>query len=471
MKIMGLGLNYAGQALFPPREEAEVVANLMASLAPNAARMQHITTLTQRTYAFRGERQRVTIDPGDPKSAGWTYLVNAKDPQRADIARILEPLAKWRGMADPASPLLYNGEPQDDWVNWLDEHYTSLALEGDKVPQYVLIAGGPDQVPFLFHSLLDTAAKVGRVAFDRLEDLDQYVKKVIRIESQPGPLVNAQVALFAPDGGQNDPTYFSRQYMVEPLAKYIHDELKLDTCVMEAGDATKKNLVNMLSTSKPAMVYTASHGLGATDQPADFQKRYNGAICCQHQGGLTLNDLFTADDVPLDKPFLEGSVFFQFACFGYGTPAQSDYSHWLSNVPEKYTDADFVAALPKKLLAHPRGPIGYIGHLDTAFLQGFTDAEAPFILDRWHQRIEPFKSAIDQLLMRVQPSGLAMEDMNARYNSCNAIITGAYDQQQRGRLQWTDQLKARFLDTWLRRSDAQNYMVFGDPAVRLRIPA
>jgi len=64
-----------------------------------------------------------------------------------------------------------------------------------------------------------------------------------------------------------------------------------------------------------------------------------------------------------------------------------------------------------------------------------------------------------------------MHDMSTRYNSCNAVITDTYDQQQRGRLQWNDRLKARFLDTWITRSDAQNYMIFGDPAARLRIPS
>jgi hypothetical protein len=182
-----------------------------------------------------------------------------------------------------------------------------------------------------------------------------------------------------------------------------------------------------------------------------------------------LDDLFAGEDIPMEEPFLEGAVFFQFACFGYGTPAESDYTHWLQNVPEKYAQEDFVAALPKRLLAHPRGPIAYIGHLDTAFLHGFADPGEPQTLDRWHTRIEPFVAAINRLL-GVQPSGLAMEDMNNRYSVCNAILTNTYDRQQRGTLKWTDELGRRFLDYWIIRSDAQNYMIFGDPAAHLRIP-
>ena len=128
-----------------------------------------------------------------------------------------------------------------------------------------------------------------------------------------------------------------------------------------------------------------------------------------------------------------------------------------------------MAALPKRLLSHPRGPIAYIGHLDTAFLHGFADAEEPYILERWHNRIAPFVEAIDYLL-GVQTSGLSMRGMGNRYSLCNALISNTYDRQQRGKLQWNVSLEARFLDNWITRSDAQNYMVFGDPAAKLRIP-
>jgi len=85
-----------------------------------------------------------------------------------------------------------------------------------------------------------------------------------------------------------------------------------------------------------------------------------------------------------------------------------------SGKTEQLAERDFIAALPKRLLAHPRGPIAFIGHLDTAFLHGFADASQPHTLDRWHARIAPFKKAVDRLL-GVQPSGLAMEGINERY--------------------------------------------------------
>jgi hypothetical protein len=295
------------------------------------------------------------------------------------------------------------------------------------------------------------------------------VRKLLRLERAPAPVVSREAVFFAPDDGPDDPTHFSRRFMAEPMAEHARAKLGLATRTIAGDDATKPALVDALRTGTPALVYTASHGLGAIDEPHDVQARLNGAICCRSDGPLTEDALFGADDVSHDAPFLEGAIVFQFACFGYGTPAESDYAHWLDGVPARYGDADFVAALPRKLLAHPRGPIAYIGHLDTAFLHAFADADAPEIAGRWHARIAPFVKALDELI-GVQPSGLAMQDMSARYSVCNALITSTYDRQQRGSFAWTPESKAKFLDRWITRSDAQNYMVLGDPAARLRLP-
>ncbi len=470
MKILGFGLDLKGNPLFKPVEETVFEQALIDALAQNADHLQRSTKATSAGFALRGEIQPAIINLGDPVEAGWSFLINKKDPDLANIETIIEPLARLRGMSDAKAPLVFNDEPPEDWFDWLHDSYYALDLEGKKAPQYILIVGGPDRVPFHFQSLLDTVASVGRVAFDKLDDLKQYVGKLLRLEKGGAPTVSREAFFFAPDGGPDDPTHFSRLYMAKPLADHVESDLKFAVQRKLGDEATKANLLAALRGHTPSLVYTASHGLGATDQSLDIQKRYNGAICCQHSGNLTLEALFTGEDIPKNEPFLEGSVFFQFACFGYGTPAQSDYSHWLEGVPQNYAAADFAASLPKQLLAHPRGPIAYVGHLDTAFLHGFADPEAPETLERWNNRIAPFKEAVDQLL-GVQPSGLAMERMGQRYSLCNTLIANVYDRDKRGKLKWTPELRARFLDTWITRSDAQNYMVFGDPAARLRIPS
>jgi hypothetical protein len=473
MQIHGMGLDLNGQRLFPGIDSQVFAGRLIDSLTINGPGVKKLARTGERALAFRGEQDRAVLDIGDVTAAGWTFLINRDDPRRADILAALEPLAKQRQMDDPASPLLFDASDPGDWGAWLDDNYHALALEGKRVPRYVLIVGGPDQVPFGFQSLLDSIASAGRVDFPSIDQLSGYAAKLIRMQQASEPLVNREAVVFAPDGGPQDPTYFSRRYMAEPIADLMAKDLKLETTRVVGDAATKKALAASLNGKKPAFVYTASHGLGALDATFDLQSRFNGAICCQARGQFTMDDLFSAEDVPPDdQPFLEGSVFFQFACYGYGTPAMSEYAHWLGQAGKetKNTDRDFVAALPKRLLAHPRGPIAFIGHLDTAWLHGFADAAAPETLDRWHNRIQPFVSAV-RMLLGVQASGLAMQSMNERYSMLNALIANTYDRMQRGKMQWTDANTARFLDSWITRGDAQNYMVFGDPGACLRLPA
>ena len=260
--------------------------------------------------------------------------------------------------------------------------------------------------------------------------------------------------------------------MVKPLAEEVEKALGFGTGtrLILGTEATKQHLRDALRGTRPALVYTASHGLGAAQEPLEVQKRLQGAICCQHKGKQACEEwLFAAEDVPRDEPFAEGGVFFQFACFGYGTPAESDFMHWLGQ-PGLNSKADFIAALPKALLAHPCGPVAFVGHVDTAWLHGFADPESPHILDRWHPRLEPFVYAV-RALLKTDLVGQAMANMSKKYDIGNALLTGTFDRWRKGKIKMSPEFDVRLANTFITRSDAQNYMIFGDPAVRLRIPS
>ncbi|MEZ6142540.1 MAG: hypothetical protein R3B84_18425 [Zavarzinella sp.] len=283
MQIQGLGIEYeTGELLFPPMDERVFAATILQALVRNADEIADQTRITTTGTTFRNEIERVpTVDLGEPRAAGWTFLVNEQDPDRSQIVDILRPLANHRRMANPSEPLIYRGEPAEEWWFWLLDNYSSLG--GRRPPHYVLMVGGPEQIPFKFQSLLQSAAAVGRVAFDSLQDLEAYVKKVIRLENEDAPVTTREAIVFAPDGGLQDPTYFSRLYMAKPLADEIKDKLSLDAKPILGSEATKQNLVEALRRSRPALVYTASHGLGAPNATAEIQKAIQGAICCRVQ--------------------------------------------------------------------------------------------------------------------------------------------------------------------------------------------
>lgn len=467
MKIWISGIDYSTQKpLTDPIPLDEFGERLQNGLQRNFSALRQLQAQTTGHDSFRNEVERAhSVNLNDPATAGWTFLIHKDNPNRSALVEGLKPLALHRGMRDPSRPLTFSGEQPEEWFDWMHQNYMSIR-PGD-LPHYVLIVGGPDEIPFRFQSLLAGCAAVGRVAFDRLEDLTAYIKKVIELEKRQAPTVRRKCVLLAPDGGVLDATHFSHRYMAKPLSTQIQD-LGYEVEKLFDHDATKKRLLDALADSSPALVYTASHGIAASSSPLDVQKRVNGGICCQHvQGDHIKTWLFTADDVPGDAPFLEGGVFFQFACYGYGTPAESDFAHWIGGSTFNSRE-DFISALPQRLLMHPRGPIAYIGHVDAAWLHGFADPNDPYILDTWQERMAPFRFSINSLFSAV-PVGRALLEMNRRYNFCNSVLTNTFDRLERGKLQMKD-VRDSLVQTFITRSDAQNYMLLGDPGTLLRIP-
>jgi hypothetical protein len=260
--------------------------------------------------------------------------------------------------------------------------------------------------------------------------------------------------------------------MAVPLSTRLETTLAVPAISLLGEHATKGQLLASISEHCPALVYTASHGLGALGEPAEVQRKYNGAICCQRSSRVFLDDVLSCDDVPVDQPFLDGGVVFQFACYGYGTPIPSTFRDWLQGVPCP-GDRSFVSALPKRLLAHPYGPIAYVGHLDLALLHGFTDGAEQTCAAQVHPRLKPIADAVDRLVHEL-PVGYALEPMNMRMAMYTAMLGGYHYRQRRieagQQRAMTAAEKRELVQHWLMCSDAQNYMMLGDPAISIRLP-
>jgi hypothetical protein len=459
--LVGTGLDLSRNHLYRALDIHVAGERILKRLVENSLSFAAGRDQTFTAERMRGERRRVVgADLGDPKAAGWSYLVAEDDPDRDAIAQALELLAQHRGMRAP-EPLVYSRAVTA--ADWMTQQYQGIPAESR--PYYVMIVGGPERVPFSFQALLDSAGAVGRVAFGTVDELAAYAEKIVRLETAADASTRPEAVFFSPTPGIGDPTYFSDLFMAGPLAAHT-ESFDINVRHLRGTDATKAKLSDALTASRAAIVYTASHGLGATSAGIDDQRKWNGAICCQDDGD---DWLFGAADVPSDEqPFLEGSVFFQFACFGYGTPAQSDFMHWIGESGRNSTQ-DFVAALPSRLLAHPRGPVAYLGHVDMAWLHGFTDPEDPFITTAYHQRLQPFQNALDLLLTRNRV-GLALNEMNKRYDVLNGVLTGHLDAMQRDRRSWTPERAEDLASSFIFRGDAQNHMLMGDPATEVRIP-
>lgn len=474
------GLNYTtGKLLVDKINEYDFSDRILNSLTKRTKEFQSFSDKNKTLETFRGVQQAIPdLDKNNPKEVGWTYIINKNNTNKQEIINIIKTLAEFRGMVDPENPLMYNGEKFDKWNDWMMEN---VNIPGSKTPYYILIIGDPNEqtgIPFEFQSFLGMGSTVGRLDFDSLEDLSNYVTKVIRLEKLNEAVVNKEIISFATDEGYPGPTFYSKLFLAEPLSEDI-SKFGYNVNKIFGNYATKENLTKNLSNTNPAMVFTASHGLSAHNESFDTQKEINGAICCQKSDNEVSDDgwIYSSRDIPNntpDRPFLEGSVFVQFACYGAGTPKESIFNKWFDEEPKLYTDKAFTASLPKKLLSHPRGPIAFIGHVDVAFLHGFDNPDNPDMPlikgQQWDPRIRPFLSIFETILKKYQPTGRSLDDMSKRLAFYSNVFATRAEQITLDGLPLNSALfKTQVADQFIMRNDSNNYLILGDPAVRIMV--
>jgi len=469
------GINYTtGDLLFNGIDENDFSEKILNSLTKRIQELQPFSEKNENVRRFRSLQPPVPeLDKNDPKIVGWTYIIHKNLSSNEEFINAIKPLAEFRGMSNPEKPLIYNGEKPEEWV------MQNLTIIGNKTPYYILIVGNPEEqnsgIPFEFQSFLGLSSAVGRLDFDSIEELKNYVTKIIRLESSTNTAVDRQIITFAPDEGWPGPTYYSKLFLADPLSNNM-EKFGYTVNRILGNDATKENLKNSLSNSKPALVFTASHGFAAPNESLDIQKEINGAICCQEQGNEASRDeyMFSGNDIPSDPntPFLEGSVFVQFACFGGGTPKESIFNKWLDEEPKLYASQTFTSSIPKKLLSHPRGPIGFIGHLDVAFLHGFANPANPDNLQvlglEWDPRIKPFYSMLETILKYYRPNGRSLYEMSQRLAMYSSVFADRAEKMALNELPLNNnQFRKKVSDDFIMRNDSKNYLVFGDPAGKI----
>ena len=202
MRIYPNGKRPDGTYIVPPMDQHELARAVLGGLDRNGNRLQRVAGSTIRAAAYHEQvAGRPSKNVYDPREAGWTVVLDETAPDAAAILEALAPLAVHRGVSGSLKPLSFSGVPQEAWGTWVDQHLS--ADDVDNRPEYVLIVGGPDRIPFDFQSLLDTTASVGRVDFSTPDELAAYVAKVI-IEKAEQPVASRSAVFFAPDGDEGD---------------------------------------------------------------------------------------------------------------------------------------------------------------------------------------------------------------------------------------------------------------------------
>jgi hypothetical protein len=260
------------------------------------------------------------------------------------------------------------------------------------------------------------------------------------------------------------------QALCDQVAKPLVTEINVPPDVAErrfhiqpflAGDATRATLERILrgdvANGPPAVLFTGSHGMcfrGDDGRQADSQ----GALVCQDwegYGHILPQQYFAFANVPADAN-IHGMIHFLFACYGAGWPQFDDYQR-TSDAPVPIAPKPALARLPQALLAHPKGgALAVIGHVDRAWTHSFRSVGGG-------TQLQAFTDVLGSV-MQGDRLGWAMDQFNTRWGTLSIELLRILDQMRMGMTAPVD-LGLQ----WVARDDARNYIVFGDPAVRLRL--
>jgi Peptidase family C25 len=462
------GINGAnGDYLLPPLS-AQFVSKLATGekLDPN-----ELEELRARVAAVSGVFLGVAegVDPTDLASAGWGVVFAAGvDPAVRDALKPLlehrreqatkENEARFHEYADAEG--YRPGESSRDWL--VRQHVApGQPADPKNMPYYLLLVGTPETIPYRVQYQLDVVNAVGRIAFDTPEEYARYAQAVV--EAEMGGARPATAALFGVQNPDDKATATSAEHLVQPLADSLPTKVPNWTFSTLIGDgqATKANLTELVGGSRtPTFLFSASHGIGFPNGDSR-QLDHQGAPLCQDWPGpfqwkttIPPDFYFSAEDVS-DNANVAGLVAMFFACYGAGSPKTDEFAFQALGQTEIAPHA-FVGKLPQRLLAHPKGgALAVVGHVERAW--GYS-----FMWPRVGEQLGVFESTLTSLL-KGMPLGNAIEYFNDRYA---ALTTELEDEKE------NIEFGARpdpmgISGLWTAKNDARNYVILGDPAVRL----
>jgi Peptidase family C25 len=468
-----------GSYLLPEMTPAQVSSLAQGGTLDPAA----INELKQRSFDLQNPHAGVEADARDLAATGWG-VVFAYDADPA-LLEALSPLLSLRQEQAGERFKVFAGadgyRPGESKNEFLERHGMGPGpANPDKVPYYLLIVGDPVLIPYRFQYQLDVQYAVGRIHFDQVEDYARYAQSVRQAES--GFRLAPRAAFFGVGNSDDRATTMSAEYLVKPLADKVAAEKaqwlaqskisdfpdwQVETILKE--EATKARLASLLGGDQaPALLFSASHGIGFPNGDAR-QIPHQGALICQDWPGPQLwhepipqDFYFAGEDLSQSENML-GTIAFFFACYGAGTPQLDEFAPQLwRDQPERINIAphDFVASLPRRMLSLPKGgALAVVGHVERAWGVSFYWGKAG-------AQTQVFEDCFERLMKGNYPIGYALEVFNNRYAELSSDLSSELVEIKQFFKKPDDRKLAQM---WTANNDARNYVIIGDPAVRLAV--
>lgn len=406
---------------------------------------------------------------------GWGLVLPDNDTlsaaERAGASDAPEPIQKLLAARHPAPVLRYLANGSHGYLRRYDASgsWKDISLVGSEsgvkpaaLPRFLLLYGGPRVIPWAFQYAANLTHFVGRLDLTG-EPLKRYVQALLSDWMDADSDPRAPV-LWSVSHGHPDITWLMDAAISKKLrARYSADpngDLSRCTALFD-GAATSAGLVQTLSTKKPSLVVTTSHGMtGPLDNPALLVAQLGIPVDVDHKP-LDIGSLVAAWEP-------SGAIWYSHACCSAGSDAPSCYAGLLDPASEVVTvlrkvaeaSGARVAPLPNRLLGAAKPLRAFVGHVEPTF--DWT------LRDPW--TAQPLTSTLqDALYDRLysgagrRPLGWALQKVFQEAGSMFARWAAAIEERNAGK----PNARESALYNQLSALDRQHTVILGDPTVAL----
>lgn len=398
-------------------------------------------------------------NPDDPAIGKWAVVVRQGDEALA--AQHLAPLLRHRASQKvacspsgdkPPGLVVVRGAPAAEPDLWSAQ----IAAAAREKPRYLLLVGGPDRFPFEVQLHLDRAHRTGRLDLGATPGAldwraaERWAERVVALETGSLALPNRAI-VFAP--ASDEATALSLEGLGIPARDALADASRWpagapETIALLDSEARRESLEEACRDARPRLVLTATHGHEFPADPSLWGALTDAAF---RPGAAGAKPFSAASLPPAETPFAEGAVLLAFACHSAGVPAKNPYRHFVDTVPAAYPNGPFVSPLPRALLAHPRGPIAFAGHVGAATALSFYEDDVP--------NPSAFLDFLDWALPAEGPLGRAMSTFTDQSLRASDRIANLLDPTRK-----TPPDPQTLLRAWIAHHDRRGYILLGDPA-------
>jgi hypothetical protein len=353
---------------------------------------------------------------------------------------------------DPALPDGFIRRYFPDGSSQPPELLSAYGVGKGRLPRYVAIIGGPEQIPWSVQYALGTRRAVGRLPFNGEEELGNYVTAMLA--GWPDANLDIRAPLMWTVDLPGDITAEMRVVIANPLEQKLTDPRLPRFQHLTDGHASGAELLASLKSAKPALVVTSSHGLTAGE--GDALAGTLGLPVDRAHSVVTLEDL--------DGAMPAGAIWHAQACCSAGSEGPSKYTGLLAEGTTALGVVTSVAELGSRvapavlrLLGRKHPVRAVIGHVEPTFDWTLRVAETRQGLGA------EIVAALSTNLYAGQPIGHAFSEYRAGVGELHTQWVSALAKRSAGDSTQRSQL------TRLRLSalDRQSMVLLGDPTVTL----